>query len=924
MLTSAEKCEFLLNTELEIIDFLTDGQLSAIAAEKPEYKTNFIGSKQKLLLWILQNVPDGTKSIADVFSGSCAVSYMLKEQGYSVVCNDRLKYSFHIAKAIVENDNITLLESEAENLFSEFSKKSEQTNQSKTSEISEKFVKKTFKNIYYAKGVHEIIDNVRVNIDKLKGYKKHIAFFSLGKTCITAKGGFKHFETVKEHDDSADSPKKFKQRFIKNVNTINELVFKGSKKCKANNQDVLKILPEVKTDCAYFDPPYITQFSQHNYERSYHFIEGLMTYWKGKTINQDSKTKIYKELDKGLSKSDSGEFFKNFLSKAKHIPYWMISYRDKSYPSKSEIKNIIEDLGKNTVIKTKKYEYNLNPKNVEASNAKEYLFLCSKNHLSKKAEVLIQNAKNYFEDDFSEFSEFSDISKSTKNIDITGITEIKNMKTENKESLNTNTKNELTSKSEVKNKDMDNSKKTKKELIEETGKLKTELETAKKCILSLQSQQIELKAAIRHTKIKKFMKDLVSLRGYKYPDKEIEDNLFKRCMVLSDEEFDDLRDNYLDANKNQLYKLSNPNHSNNRSIESNSGLKAESLNKNLKTNNKVKRVKKIIKRNSRVLPLNVSDKQASLEEKLKSGMDRIYKARLSLMDSGNIENEFSNDFENRSFMETMGAYISEAIGSPKGLKAFASAAREPIKREIERKYITPLLLTKNLATKHYVPRFQITNKIKTSWVSLYGEAESSDFDIDEEIDVPVRKIHTMPMVNIQSLKNGDMNRIFDVQKQAADAIRKEIDRYTLQLISKEVKDENTIKISGGTLTENALLDAVSVLEDKNLTPKYIVMRGKRFKDLRGWELDAITKHAFVAKGIIKQYGGAQIIATALLPLNEILIIPDEQIGVFLVNHDLTCEPAEDLKRFKKGWLAWMEVGHAVFHNDIISKVIIND
>jgi len=33
-------------------------------------------------------------------------------------------------------------------------------------------------------------------------------------------------------------------------------------------------------DLAYFAPPYATEFSTTNYEKAYHFVEGLMAYPK--------------------------------------------------------------------------------------------------------------------------------------------------------------------------------------------------------------------------------------------------------------------------------------------------------------------------------------------------------------------------------------------------------------------------------------------------------------------------------------------------------------------------------------------------------------------------------------------------------------------------------------------------------------------
>lgn len=42
-----------------------------------------------------------------------------------------------------------------------------------------------------------------------------------------------------------------------------------------------------------------------------------------------------------------------------------------------------------------------------------------------------------------------------------------------------------------------------------------------------------------------------------------------------------------------------------------------------------------------------------------------------------------------------------------------------------------------------------------------------------------------------------------------------------------------MEVTGATLTEEALNEAISIIEDLELTVKYIVMRGRRFNDLRG-------------------------------------------------------------------------------------------
>jgi len=261
--TDADRLQFLLETDAELHAFLSDEDLTAEAGdERPKYITNYIGSKQKLTDWIWKATPDDAASAVDAFSGSAVVAYMYKSKGLGVHAVDRLAYCHHIARAIVENDSATLPDETIDALLADNPK-------------SKDFVRKHFGGIYFEPGVHAVIDMIRSTIDStgLSGFKKDIALFALGKACITGKGGFGHFGTTQKQEGRADSPKEFKERFASNCRRINALVFKGERPCKALHGDTRKVLPDIKADVAYFDPPYATEFSQTNYERAYHFVE---------------------------------------------------------------------------------------------------------------------------------------------------------------------------------------------------------------------------------------------------------------------------------------------------------------------------------------------------------------------------------------------------------------------------------------------------------------------------------------------------------------------------------------------------------------------------------------------------------------------------------------------------------------------------
>ena len=371
--TDLERLAFLLEADAALT--LDPDALGSEAAEqsapeelppekRPKYITNYIGSKQKLVDWIWKHTPEGVGTVLDAFSGSAVVAYMYKTKGLQVIANDRLRYCHHAAKAIIENNSVRLSEDEIEALLADNAK-------------AGSFVQDNFKGIFFAKGVHALIDTIRANCDKLSGFKKDIALFGLGKTCMSGKGGFGHFSSSTDYGRRQDTPDEFKDRLRKNLQRINALVFDNDKENKAYRQDINDLLPKAKADLAYFDPPYATEFSTTNYERAYHFVEGLMTYWEGLEIKADTKVKYYETDHKTVTKANANEFFQTFLGNAKHIPHWLISYRDHAYPNEQEMKRIIGSFGKQSRMKSKDHHYAITSKHGEASNAKERLFVCA-------------------------------------------------------------------------------------------------------------------------------------------------------------------------------------------------------------------------------------------------------------------------------------------------------------------------------------------------------------------------------------------------------------------------------------------------------------------------------------------------------------------------------------------------------------------
>jgi len=270
--------------------------------------------------------------------------------------------------------------------------------------------------------------------------------------------------------------------------------------------------------------------------------------------------------------------------------------------------------------------------------------------------------------------------------------------------------------------------------------------------------------------------------------------------------------------------------------------------------------------------------------------------------------------------DAIAADIREAYGmGPDGLRTIAASIAPAIYDEIKQKEIASLLLTENKLPKGEPARYNKIKEVRAYWIASGGQVHQSNMT-DEEIEFPVDRVASNPSVDVSVLRNGDVHRLTDMEKWAGAAIRKKLNQQTVRVISEAVPEANTVEIGGASLTEDGLNQAVSLLEDKDLTVKYIVMRGGRFNDLRGWDLDPVTERELREKGILKYYTGAQVLMTAAAQMDEVLLIPDEEVGKLAVRTPIAVEPDNRPSEFKVSWVVWMEVAIGVLRPDMLAKV----
>lgn len=335
-------------------------------------KINYIGNKEKLVEWIIENIPKGVEKVIDAFSGGSSVAYGLKKNNFEVITNDILKINFFISKALIENKGIKLSSEDIDIIFNGVP--------------FEGFITQNYKNIYFFKEECKELDLYRKNIEKLEcEYKKSIALILLRRAMIRkmpySRFNIKWDKIVQLRDEEYSYQKykrkrayhnqSFKEHFLENINEYNEAIFDNGKKCKAYNKDIIDFLNlKIEADLIYLDPPYAGTLN--DYYGFYSFLDAYINSQKIENFKNDFR-----------SKKNIIELFEKLIKLSSQYKYCMLSYNDKAFPTKDELKDILVKYYKNVEIIEKKHNYQITGKeNKNSSN--ELLFICSNENIDKK------------------------------------------------------------------------------------------------------------------------------------------------------------------------------------------------------------------------------------------------------------------------------------------------------------------------------------------------------------------------------------------------------------------------------------------------------------------------------------------------------------------------------------------------------------
>ena len=332
-------------------------------------KTQYLGSKQKLAEWIYHCSPKDIDTVFDAFSGTSSVGYHFKTHNKQVISNDFLRFNYHIGKALIENQKVTLDHTDIRKLL--------QKNPS-----TEHLIEDTFTGVFFERDQARFLDYFRANVERLDNpYKKSLALTIMDRA-LTRKvllGHFAHLKALSygknperiKRNPSITRP--IKDLFLELVYDYNNAVFDNGQENKVYCEDTISLIKTLKgVDLVYFDPPYCG--CHPDYQAFYHFLETYVEYWKDKTYLNETKQYFPKKKSGFIKKNEIIDSFRNLFQNSLHIPYWLISYNSKSYPEKDIMENLIKEFRQ---VKVFEYEYqNHYGGRGSRKGTKEYLFLC--------------------------------------------------------------------------------------------------------------------------------------------------------------------------------------------------------------------------------------------------------------------------------------------------------------------------------------------------------------------------------------------------------------------------------------------------------------------------------------------------------------------------------------------------------------------
>jgi adenine-specific DNA methylase len=210
----------------------------------------------------------------DPFSGTGAVSYLLKAMGKQVTASDILEANAVTARALVQNQRATL-DGELETLLEGLP----------DPDTSPGFIERTFDGIFFEREENRFLDGALERIGTLDGPRRDLALHALFQACLAkrpynlfhrANLSMRRREVSRTFGNKTTWERPFPELIDRYSREVDRAVFDSGHPCRASRADVEEIDPG-GFDLVYLDPPYVSAKGVGvDYLDYYHFLEGLV------------------------------------------------------------------------------------------------------------------------------------------------------------------------------------------------------------------------------------------------------------------------------------------------------------------------------------------------------------------------------------------------------------------------------------------------------------------------------------------------------------------------------------------------------------------------------------------------------------------------------------------------------------------------
>jgi adenine-specific DNA-methyltransferase len=316
----------------------------------------YFGGKRKLCPLIFKGVRKYIpreqwqgKVFVDAFLGSSAVSLYAKAQGFKIICNDIAERCFIAGKALIENNNIYISNTDICRLIL--------PNEGNDHDIEREFVPDVF-SMRHAICLDNAFQNCQSYLEKylLLKYIFRIRPYSKFSSPNAFNRPFEdgRFDEIKETYRGAMSNNLKTPLELLDIlkDKVNAGIFSNGFKNEVYKEDVFDFVNKVNGDVLYLDPPYSGTLS---YEGEYNILDKILG---------EVKPKSKFSANTGMDVLDE------LLAVSGKFPLWVISFGNAG--GKNELSRLVEIVSKYRKCEAKEFAY----KHCEAMASEEHKQQC--------------------------------------------------------------------------------------------------------------------------------------------------------------------------------------------------------------------------------------------------------------------------------------------------------------------------------------------------------------------------------------------------------------------------------------------------------------------------------------------------------------------------------------------------------------------